>query len=102
MRTRPLILAAAGVLAIGGLAAGTATASASVAPASVAPARAAAPAAFNASAWGWGPDSLMAFVNAKAALNAQYTGCTNTHLTSSLPSGSGWIATVEGTCTGTA
>jgi hypothetical protein len=121
MRTRPLILVTAGVVAIGGLASGTASAasstaasataaatataavsSASSAAVSVAPAQAAAHAAFNASAWAWGTSTIFAYLNAKAALNAQYTGCTNIVLTSSRPSGSGWIDTVEGTCTGTA
>ncbi|MEY9934839.1 ABC-type glycerol-3-phosphate transport system substrate-binding protein [Catenulispora sp. GP43] len=94
MRMRPLILAAAGVLSAG-LASGTATASVAAAPAP-------APATFTATATAWGTDSLFAYINAKAALTAKYTGCTNIVIISSLPSGSGWVDTVEGTCNGTA
>jgi ABC-type glycerol-3-phosphate transport system substrate-binding protein len=87
MRMRPLILAVAGVLSVG-LASGTASA--------------AAPATFTATATAWGTGPLFAYINAKAALNAKYTGCTNIVIISSLPSGSGWVDTVQGTCTGTA
>lgn len=106
MRMRPLMLAAAGVLSAG-LASGmaTATASAAAAPAQAAArtvARAATPAAFTASAAGYGPDMLFAEINARATLNAEYTGCTNVVLVSSRPLSNGWFVTVAGTCTGTA
>lgn len=65
-------------------------------------AQGATPAAFTATATAWGTDSLFAYINAKAALNAKYTGCTNVIIISAMPSGSGWFDTVQGTCTGTA
>ena len=89
MRLRPLNLAVAGCLSIGLM-----TGVAAVATA--------APAAFTASAVGWGPSTLIAVVNATNALNQQYTGCTNVHVNSLAPDDNGWLAVVQGTCTGTA
>lgn len=86
---RPVMMAAAGVLAAS-LANGTMTVSA------------ASPATFTAYASAWGQDPLFAYINASAALNQRYTGCTNIHPVSSLPLGSGWFTTVGGSCTGTA
>jgi hypothetical protein len=89
MRLRPATLAAAGWLSIG-LVTGTAVVAA------------AAPATFVASASGLGSDPLMAFVNARYALNQQYTGCTDVHVVSSRPLAASWLDVVQGTCTGTA
>lgn len=89
VRIPTAIMAAAGALAVG-LTNGAMTAAA------------ASPATFTAYATAQGPDELIAYANARASLNQEYTGCTDIHLASAISEGRYWIVTVAGTCTGTA